>query len=67
MAQGFFASLIASGLPCQLSGNRMTNSVDTDIIIALFGFYLTPKAVGNAELTIGSIDETKFRGMHKSV
>jgi hypothetical protein len=29
---------------------------------ALFSMYLTPKAVGNAELTVGGIDSTKFIG-----
>ncbi|KAL6301849.1 acid protease [Sparassis latifolia] len=29
---------------------------------ALFGMYLTPRAVGNAELTIGGYDDTKFQG-----
>jgi len=29
---------------------------------AQFGFYLTPKSVGNAELTIGGIDPTKYTG-----
>ncbi|OCH90671.1 acid protease [Obba rivulosa] len=29
---------------------------------ALFSFFITPKAVGNAELTIGGIDESKFQG-----
>ncbi|EPQ58245.1 acid protease [Gloeophyllum trabeum ATCC 11539] len=29
---------------------------------SLFGLYLTPKAVGNAELTLGGIDESKFDG-----
>ncbi|KAJ3965719.1 acid protease [Lentinula raphanica] len=43
-AQGFFAALIAQGLP------------------SLFGLFLTPLSVGNAELTIGGFDETKFSG-----
>ncbi|KAF5392006.1 hypothetical protein D9757_003250 [Collybiopsis confluens] len=43
-AQGFFAALIARGLP------------------SLFGLYLTPLAVGNAELTIGGVDQSKFTG-----
>jgi hypothetical protein len=43
-AQGFFAALIAQGLP------------------SLFGMFLTPLSVGNAELTIGGIDESKFSG-----
>ncbi|KZT73382.1 acid protease [Daedalea quercina L-15889] len=29
---------------------------------ALFGLYLTPKSVGNAELTIGGIDSSKYTG-----
>ncbi|KAK7005686.1 pepsin A [Favolaschia claudopus] len=29
---------------------------------SLFSLYLTPKAVGNAELTVGGIDNTKFNG-----
>ncbi|GJE97382.1 acid protease [Phanerochaete sordida] len=29
---------------------------------SLFSFYLTPKAVGNAELTLGGIDKTKYKG-----
>lgn len=28
----------------------------------LFSLYLTPQAVGNAELTLGGIDTTKFTG-----
>ncbi|KAF9074614.1 acid protease [Rhodocollybia butyracea] len=43
-AQGFFAALIARGLP------------------SLFGLFLTPLAVGNAELTIGGFDQSKFSG-----
>ncbi|GLB36719.1 putative acid protease [Lyophyllum shimeji] len=29
---------------------------------ALFSFYLTPQSAGNAELTLGGIDESKFEG-----
>ncbi|OBZ68305.1 Pepsin A [Grifola frondosa] len=29
---------------------------------SLFGMFLTPKAIGNAELTIGGIDDSKFEG-----
>ncbi|KAJ6532618.1 aspartic peptidase domain-containing protein [Mycena capillaripes] len=29
---------------------------------SLFSFYLTPKAIGGAQITIGGIDETKFKG-----
>ncbi|KAJ7079111.1 acid protease [Mycena belliarum] len=29
---------------------------------SLFSLYLTPKAVGNAEMTVGGIDSTKFAG-----
>ncbi|KAI0092930.1 acid protease [Irpex rosettiformis] len=29
---------------------------------SLFSFYLTPKSVGNAELTLGGIDTSKFKG-----
>ncbi|KAJ7646685.1 acid protease [Roridomyces roridus] len=29
---------------------------------SLFSFFLTPKAVGDAELTVGGIDSAKFRG-----
>ncbi|KAJ7163594.1 acid protease [Mycena crocata] len=43
-ASGFFASLIAQGLP------------------SLFSMYLTPQAIGNAEMTVGGIDTTKFKG-----
>ncbi|KAG7098784.1 hypothetical protein E1B28_000691 [Marasmius oreades] len=43
-ASGFFASLIAQGLP------------------SLFGLFLTPLSVGNAELTIGGVDSSKFSG-----
>ncbi|KAF9263351.1 acid protease [Marasmius fiardii PR-910] len=43
-ASGFFASLIAQGLP------------------SLFGMFLTPLSVGNAELTIGGVDNSKFSG-----
>ena len=28
----------------------------------LFSFYLTPQSVGNAELTLGGIDHTKYKG-----
>lgn len=31
-------------------------------LLALFGMYLTPKAVGHAELTIAGIDQSKFKG-----
>ncbi|KAF8639537.1 hypothetical protein AX17_001442 [Amanita inopinata Kibby_2008] len=29
---------------------------------SLFSFYVTPESIGNAELTIGGIDQTKFQG-----
>ena len=29
---------------------------------SLFSFYLTPQSVGNAELTLGGIDHTKYKG-----
>lgn len=29
---------------------------------AIFSFYLTPKAIGNAEMTLGGIDHSKFKG-----
>ncbi|KAF8060851.1 aspartic peptidase domain-containing protein [Lyophyllum atratum] len=29
---------------------------------ALFSFYLTPKSIGHAELTLGGIDHSKFKG-----
>ena len=29
---------------------------------SLFSFYLTPHSIGNAELTLGAIDESKFQG-----
>ena len=29
---------------------------------SLFSFYLTPHNIGNAELTLGAIDESKFQG-----
>lgn len=32
-----------------------------NIFIAVFGFYLTPHAVGNAQLTIGGIDHDKLQ------
>jgi len=32
----------------------------------LFSMYLTPKAVGNAELTLGGIDNSKFTGKSNS-
>lgn len=32
------------------------------ILVALFSLYLTPQAVGNAELTLGGIDNSKFTG-----
>lgn len=35
----------------------------TNGAIALFSLYLTPKAIGNAEMTIGGIDTTKFTGV----
>ena len=28
----------------------------------MYGFYLTPKAIGHAELTLGGIDHSKFVG-----
>lgn len=32
---------------------------------AIFSLYLTPDSVGDAELTIGGIDDTKFKGSLK--
>ena len=29
---------------------------------SLFSFYLTPHDVGNAQLTLGAIDDSKFQG-----
>ncbi|KAJ7089207.1 acid protease [Mycena belliarum] len=43
-AEGFFAGLIAQGLP------------------SLFSLYVTPNAIGGAELTVGGIDSSKFNG-----
>ena len=34
---------------------------------ALFSYFLTPNAVGNAELLIGGIDDTKFEGRDQSL
>ena len=35
-----------------------------DVLLALFSMYLTPNSVGNAELTLGGIDSSKFTGKH---
>lgn len=60
-AMGFFAVLVTLGLPCIAS---IPDAVipSTDYSPALFGLYLTPYSVDNAELTIGGIDDTKFNG-----
>jgi len=66
-AEGFFASVINQGLPCEIHDRPSTIH---DMLIpretALFSMHLTPKAVGNAELTIGGIDHTKFKGTKES-
>lgn len=41
-----------------MKAQRFLSSI---ISIAVFGFYLTPHAVGNAELTIGGIDHDKLQ------
>ena len=66
-AEGIFAGLISQGLPCQswvtiLFRRFLTYTPST----ALFSMYLTPKAVGNAELTLGGIDNSKFTGKFNS-
>lgn len=33
------------------------------MISALFSLFLTPQAVGNAEITIGGTDTSKFTGL----
>ena len=41
----------------------MTSTSDQFILIlALFSMYLTPEAKGNAEITFGGIDSTKYTG-----
>ena len=44
---------IASGLFAGLEAQGLPS---------LFSFYITPQSVGNAELTLGTIDSTKFTG-----
>lgn len=46
-------SSVASGLFAGLEAQGLPS---------LFGFYLTPKSVGNAELTLGGTDSSKFTG-----
>jgi hypothetical protein len=60
-AQGFFASLVDQGLPCK---SCHTSFGFSRLIFspALFSLFVTPNAVGGAELTIGGIDESKFNG-----
>ena len=56
--------------PDPFSGIQGMSSVATGLFAgleaqglpSLFGFYLTPKSVGNAELTLGGIDSSKFTG-----
>ena len=63
-ATGLFGALIKQGLPCKkISSCLGAFQKKTQLqLIALFSLYLTPKSVGNAELTIGGIDESKFHG-----
>lgn len=62
-AQGFFASLVDQGLPCERSlALSLLRLTDVLFCAALFSMYITPQAVGNAELTLGGIDDTKFTG-----
>ncbi|KAG6910653.1 hypothetical protein DXG01_009163 [Tephrocybe rancida] len=48
-----FGSLISQGLPGTICLKKAP--------VALFSFYLTPQSVGNAELTLGGIDNSKFK------
>ena len=63
VAQGIFAALIQQGLPGKNTRLYLAGFPKAQIrIIALFSLYLTPQSVGNAEMTIGGIDESKFIG-----
>jgi hypothetical protein len=59
---GIFSAFIEQGLPCKKVSSCL-GSFSTQLqIIALFSLYLTPKSVGNAEITLGGIDESKING-----
>lgn len=62
--KGVFAALIQQGLPgkkyCLIL--PLFQAWGSIPIIALFSLYLTPQSVGNAEMTLGGVDESKFIG-----
>lgn len=63
-AVNVFGGLVNQGLPCKIW--FITHNVRSLIIVtALFSMFLTPNAVGEAELTFGGIDNTKFQGEFK--
>jgi hypothetical protein len=59
---GIFGALIKQGVPCKKISLSWSFPKTQLQFIALFSLYLTPKSVGNAELTFGGIDESKLNG-----
>ena len=57
-AQGFFAALVKKGLPGNCVYDR---GFCLEPCAAIFSLYLTPQSTGNAELTIGGIDNSKVK------
>lgn len=61
----FFGALVEQGLPGKISSSYKICETRSHILLsalsALFSFYLTPKTIGSAELTLGGIDYSKFK------
>lgn len=60
-AVNVFGGLVNQGLPCKIWFIARNARLLT-LVAALFSMFLTPNAVGEAELTFGGIDNTKFQG-----
>ncbi len=63
-AVNVFGGLVNQGLPCK-TWFIVRNVRLLTVVTALFSMFLTPNAVGEAELTFGGIDSTKFQGESK--
>ncbi|KAJ7646696.1 acid protease [Roridomyces roridus] len=58
----FFADPFSGILGLDAQANGVFSALIDQGLPSLFSFFLTPQAEGNAELTIGGIDHTKFDG-----
>src|SRR6266511_2673465 len=61
-AEGLFGALIDQGLPCKSKFQGMVLQASYITPSALYSLYLTPRSVGNAEITFGGVRKCKFTG-----